>query len=263
MPQIIPTTEPFFLPGGKTGCLLIHGFTGTPKEMHWMGEYLNQQGYTALGIRLTGHATQPADMVRSRYTDWMASVEDGWHLLSGCVDHIFLIGLSMGGILSLYMSTRLPVAGVIAMSTPYKLPDDPRLKYAKLIATLMPYQAKPPRSDDPGTGYFDQSLWDYHVSYPVNPIRSIYELACLLQEMQSALPQVKAPVLLIHSKDDTYVLKDSMPQIYEHLGTADKTMMWIEGSGHVVTEEPPRDRVFAAADQFIRRVTEQVGRVSE
>jgi len=47
--MIIPTAEPFFLPGNRVGCLLVHGFTGAPKEMRWMGEFLNQQGYTVLG----------------------------------------------------------------------------------------------------------------------------------------------------------------------------------------------------------------------
>ena len=97
MSQIIPTAEPFLLPGdsSKPACLLIHGFTGTPKEMRWMGEFLNRQGYTCLAVRLTGHATDPEDMIRSRWTDWAASVEDGYALLRGLTDNIFLIGLSM------------------------------------------------------------------------------------------------------------------------------------------------------------------------
>jgi carboxylesterase len=255
MPQITPSAEPFFFPGGKIGCLLVHGFGGTPKEMRWMGEYLNQQGYTVLGIRLTGHATRPEDMARSRYTDWMASVEDGWHLLSGLVDQVFLVGLSMGGVLSLLMSTRLPVTGTVVMSTPYRLADDPRLKFAKPMSVFVPFLAKPPRSDDPETGYFDQSLWDYHVSYPVNVVRSIAEMQTLLEEMRAALPKLKTPVLLIHSKNDGYVVKDSMPCLYEKIGANDKTMLWIEGSGHVVTEEPPRWQVYQAANEFIQRVS--------
>ena len=41
MNVIIPAAEPFLLSGetSKPACLLIHGFTGTPKEMRWMGEY--------------------------------------------------------------------------------------------------------------------------------------------------------------------------------------------------------------------------------
>src|ERR1051325_4960468 len=126
MSQIIPTAEPFLLPGdsSKPACLLIHGFTGTPKEMRWMGEFLNRQGYTCLAVRLTGHATDPEDMIRSRWTDWAASVEDGYALLRGLTDNIFLIGLSMGGDLALLTSTRLDVKGVIAMSTPARLPED-------------------------------------------------------------------------------------------------------------------------------------------
>jgi carboxylesterase len=41
--SIISTAEPFFLPGGKTGCVLVHGFTGSPKEMRMIGDYLNSK----------------------------------------------------------------------------------------------------------------------------------------------------------------------------------------------------------------------------
>ncbi len=71
-PRLIPTAEPFVFPGGPVGCLLVHGFTGTPKEMRWLGEYLAGQGHTVLGVRLAGHATQPEDMIRARWWDWAA-----------------------------------------------------------------------------------------------------------------------------------------------------------------------------------------------
>lgn len=264
--MIIPTAEPFFFPGKpkSPGCLLIHGFTGAPKEMRWMGEYLNRKhGFTCLGIRLTGHATCPEDLVRSRYTDWLASVEDGYHLLRGAADRIFLIGLSMGGILSLLMSTRLEacpegaarrIAGVVAMSTPYKLPDDPRLRFIRQIAWFLRFMPKNEKDVPPDKGWFDKEAWKQHVSYPANPVRSIGELLPLMAEMRAALPKVRVPVLLIHSQDDDYVVKDSMSLIYEHLGTSDKKMLWVEGGGHVITEEPTREIVFKAAADFIKRV---------
>jgi len=258
MPQIIPTAEPFFFTGkpGKPGCLLTHGFTGAPKEMRWMGETLNREyGFTCLGIRLAGHATHPEDMIRSRYTDWMASVEDGYHLLRGTAKKIFLIGLSMGGILSLLMSTKLEVKGVVAMSTPYKLPDDPRLRYIELIAQFLPFMPKNKKDIPADTGWFDKESFNQHVAYPQNPVRSIAELAALQAEMRAALPKVKVPVLLIHSRNDDYVIKDSMERIYSDLRTSDKRMLWVEGSGHVVTEEPQREVIFKAAADFIGRVS--------
>jgi carboxylesterase len=254
--MIIPTAEPFLLPGqpGQPACLLIHGFTGAPKEMRWMGEYLNKQGLTCLGIRLAGHATRPEDMIRSRYTDWMASVEDGYHLLRGLSDNIFLIGLSMGGVLSLLMSTRLAprVQGVVAMSTLNQLPVDYPAWAMKLVSTVMPYHAK---SDEvPGSGWFDPEAYASHVAYPKNPVRSAAELQALLAELNAALPKVSVPVLLVHSKDDAYVSPENMPRIYARLGARDKEMLWVTGSGHVVTRDAAREQVFAAAAAFIQRV---------
>lgn len=254
MTQIIPTAEPFFLPtdNRKLGCLLTHGFTGAPKEMRWMGEYLHEKGYTCLGVRLAGHATRPEDMIRSRYTDWLASIEDGYHLLRGSVDRVLLIGLSMGGALSLLSSTRLDVAGVAVMSTPYALPSDPRMRYLKLLSLFMPYMPK--GKLPPGSGWFDPQAWQGHVSYPQNPVRSIAELNELLAEMRAALPQVKVPTLLIHSKDDTYVLPENMERIYADLGASDKTKVYITGSGHVVPRDAARLQAFELALDFIRRV---------
>jgi len=253
MSAIIPTAEPFFFPGGPTACLLVHGFTGAPKEMRWMGEYLSSQGHTVLGVRLAGHATQPADIVRTRWQDWLTSVEDGYHLLQGNCERVFVCGLSMGGILSLLFASRFPVAGVIAMSTPYALPDDWRLRFIKLFQRLIPRVPKgPPDWRNP------EAARD-HVDYPDYPTRSILELRNLLVEMRHALPEVSAPVLLVHSRQDESVPPQNVQQLYDCLGTTDKQILWVENSGHVITREPERQRVFEGAEAFIQRVTQTSG----
>jgi carboxylesterase len=256
MPQIIPTAEPFFFPGqgenARTGCLVTHGFTGAPKEMRWLGEYLHRQGYTVCGMRLAGHATRPADMVRSRWQDWLLSVEDGYALLRSCTEQVCLLGLSMGGVLSLTAAAQLPVKGVVAMSTPYALPAmSMPLWMTRLLSRFKPYL---PKGRRPGSGWFDPAAYAQHVSYPMNPVRSAVELKLLIEEMHAALPKITVPVLLIHSRNDDYVVKDSMEQIYNHLGTSDKQMVWVEGGGHVITEEPTRAMVFKAAADFVQRV---------
>ena len=73
--------------------------------------------------------------------------------------------------------------------------------------------------------------------------------------MRTSLPQIQVPVLLIHSKDDDYVLSDSMPNIYDNLPAQhDKEMLWIEGSGHVITRDAQRQTVFKAAADFVHRI---------
>ncbi|HQU35001.1 MAG TPA: alpha/beta fold hydrolase, partial [Anaerolineales bacterium] len=222
-------------------------------EMRLLGEFLNQHGYTCLGVRLTGHATLPEDMVRSRYTDWMASVEDGYHLLRGVSQNIILVGLSMGGVLSLLMSTKLKVDGVVAMSTPYSLPRDYPIWMLKLVSVFKIYNPK--GRGKPGSGWFDKDAYRDQVSYPQNPIRSTAELKKLILEMRAALPNVHAPVLLMHSKDDAYVLPENMERIYAELVNAEgRTKLSIGGSGHVVTKDAARQQVFESALEFIQRI---------
>jgi carboxylesterase len=259
MRQIIPTAEPFFFTGkaarARIGCLVTHGFTGAPKEMRWLGEYLNRQGYTVCGIRLNGHATKPEDMIRSRYRDWLLSVEDGYNLLSTCTDQVFLLGLSMGGILSLTSASYLPVRGVVAISTPYEMPVKTPLPLGiiKAISLVKPFLKKSAAPDD---GWFDKAAFAQHVSYPENPLRSGVELKLLIDAMHAALPSVKVPVLLIHSKNDDYVIQGGMQKLYDALGSKDKHMLWVENSGHVITEEPQREKVFKASADFIKRVSQ-------
>jgi carboxylesterase len=248
MTYLIPSAEPFYFPGGPIGCLLVHGFTGSPKEMRWMGEYLNQQGYSVLGIRLAAHATRQEDMLRARWQDWFASVEDGWHMLSNTCQQTFLAGLSMGGALCLLAATQLPAAGVVAMSTPFDLPKDPRRRYIKFLHRIQPSVAKGlPDWHNP------QAALD-HVDYPSYPTRSILELDALLAEMRLNLHKVKIPVLLVHSRQDNSVSPENMPAIYNALGTGQKSMLWIEDSNHVITREPERLQIFQAADQFFQQI---------
>jgi carboxylesterase len=250
MTYTIPTAEPFYFPGGPIGCLLVHGFTGSPKEMRWMGEYLSQKGYSVLGIRLAAHATRPEDMLRARWQDWFASVEDGWHLLSKSCQSTFLAGLSMGGALCLLAAAQLPADGIIAMSTPYEFHDDPRLQYIKLLHWLQPSVAKgAPDWHNP------EAAVD-HVSYPSYPTRAVIELRFLLAEMRLNLKNVKQPVLLIHSHQDQTVAPENMLAIYNALGTDQKSMLWVDDSSHVITREPQRLRVFQAAEDFIQQTTD-------
>ena len=118
--QIMLGAEPIYLPGNEIGIILIHGFTGAPSEMKYLAKYLNDLGYTILIPRLFAHGTKVADMNRAHWEDWVASVEDSYYLLKNNCKKIVIAGLSMGGALSLYVSSYVDVDAVIAMAAPYE-----------------------------------------------------------------------------------------------------------------------------------------------
>jgi carboxylesterase len=245
-PLLIAGAEPFLFPGSRTGCLLVHGLTGTPMEMRWMGEFLSSRGYTVLAPRLAGHATRPDDLTRVRWRDWLAVVEDGFRMLSGCCDQVFILGLSLGGVLCLTAASYLPVSGIVAISTPFALPKDWRLNFIRIFKAVMPKIAKSPAN------WFDPEAARTHIEYPYHLTAAAAELKDLLEVMRAGLPAVRAPALLIHSRQDIDVPPENMQRIYEGLGSADKKMLWVERSSHNIVRDAEREIVFQAAHEFIQ-----------
>ena len=250
-PEVMSTAEPFFVKGNSIGCLLVHGYTGTPKEMRLLADSLAMEGYTLLAPRLFGHATDPEDMLRARWWDWVANVEDALTVLKGCTEHQVVMGLSMGGALSLLTAARHPVDAVVSLSTPYDMPHDPRVKFLKYIYWMMPRQPKGKPDWQNAEAQAD------HVDYPYFPTRSLLELKSLLETMQSELPNVNVPAFFTQSHADQTIPPESLDYLFDHVGSPQKSKLWVENSGHVIIREPEREVIFAAVKDFIRQAVPQ------
>jgi carboxylesterase len=246
----IPTAEPFFIPGGRIGCLLIHGFTGSPKEMRMLADSLAHEKYTILGIRLAGHATDIEDMRHSTWRDWLASVEDGLNLLKGCTDQQIVMGLSMGGVLSLLAAARYDIKGVVTFSAPCALPPDPRAKFLPFITWLVPQVAKG-KPD-----WRNLEAMNDHVDYPSYPTRSVLQLQKLIKVMVDELPKVTVPAMMVQSHGDHGIPAESMDTLFEKIKSTDRSRLWVENSGHVIIREPEREVIFTEVKKFIKRITQ-------
>jgi len=252
MSKIIERGEPFFYPGNDVGCLLVHGFPGAPEEMRWLGEYLAKQGFTTLGIRLFGHATQPDDLTRAHWRDWIANIEDGYHWIQGACSQIVVIGLSLGGMLTLTFASQTPLAGAVAMAAPWELPP-----LVKLLRPIIHPLSKVWRFRTPSeqSGWRDKEAERLNVDYPVQPLRAISEIYDFNIKMKSSLAHVECPVTLIYSTGDLSVPTNHAEQVYAELGSQDKTLTWVENSGHVLPRDAEREKVFSTIGDFVRRVT--------
>jgi carboxylesterase len=253
MTQLLPGGEPFFYLGGRTGCLLTHGFTGTPYEMHGLGRGLAEQGYTALGVRLFAHATEQNDLKRARRGDWKASVLDGYYLLQSHCDNIFMIGLSMGSVLSLSLAPQLDIRGVIVMSTPIEMPD----KLAQRLGPVLPWLSLVmPTMSKGEPDWADPASGEGHVEYPDFIVAAVPQLVDQIKEMRGMLPQVHCPVLMMASHGDRSVSIDHSQRIMEELGSNDKQLVTFEHSGHNMPLDVESERILQETASFIRRVTE-------
>lgn len=239
-PLIMSGAEPFLFAGSKVGVLLIHGFTGSPAAMRGLGEYLNQnQGYTTLGIRLPGHGTHVDDLRRPAWRDWLTTVEDGLNLLRGMCDQVYVAGISMGGVLTLIAASRYQVQGVAALSTPYGLTGDWRVRFMRPLSLFVPKFKKPA-----AVGNRAETSYAYFVPH------AIAEAAELAKLMQESLPKINIPVLLIQSRGDKVIEPNALDLISEQLQRLPPETLWLETSGHVITLDQEREIVYRKVADF-------------
>jgi carboxylesterase len=247
-PEVMPGAEPFMIKEGSVGCLLLHGFTGTPSEMLPLAQSLADAKYTVLAPRMFGHATDPDDMLRARWWDWIACAEDGLNLLKGCTERQVVMGLSMGGVLALLLAARHPIDAVFAFSAPYNI-SDPRIKLIPWIYWLMPKQPKG-KSD-----WHDPEVYKHHIDYPYFPTKSITQLIKLMEVMRQELPAIKVPAFFAQSHGDFTVPPESMDYLSSHVTSKTIEKLWVVESGHVIIKDLEKEKVFTAAKKFLQKVT--------
>src|SRR6267143_6511336 len=108
----------FFFPGDGVSALLVHGLTGTPYEMRYLGERLAARGVRVRGVKLAGHASAPENLGLSSYDNWYESVVHGLEEIRQFGEPNVVVGLSMGAVLSTRVAAdqRETVAGLVLLA---------------------------------------------------------------------------------------------------------------------------------------------------
>jgi len=244
--------RPFHFPGGPVGCLLIHGFTGAPPEMRPMGEYLAACGLTVRGVRLAGHGTTVEDMARTGWRDWVASAEEGLEALQTECRQIFVAGLSLGGLLTLHLGAHHPVDGLIVMAPALYVPDW-RIHLTPILKHFIKFMPKPEGEVD----LADPAALDLLWFYDQVPLACAAELRAFMALVRRELPRITAPTLIMQGKLDRSVSLKGAQVAYERIASRVKRLVWLEGSGHAVTVDAEKERVWEEAYRFIVGVAKQ------
>ncbi|MEW5945047.1 MAG: alpha/beta fold hydrolase [bacterium] len=249
--ELIPGSEPFFFEGGEKGCLLLHGFTGTPREMRPLGEYLAGRGLTVSGPRIAGHCTTPADLAKTTWRDWYRSAVEALARLRERCARVFVAGLSMGGLQTLHIATHhKDVAGIVALAAPVFV------RHWKLSLFLPLMRSTPlPRiyRYDKGIGddIKDPEALREHISYKRTPTVCVMSIVEYMAHVKADLPEVTAPILIVQSRLDHTVHPGNAEVIHDSVGSADREVVYLDNPYHVITLDYDRDFVYEKVYGFI------------
>jgi len=234
--------EPFYYQAGRTGCVLIHGFTGTPFALHGLGKALHSQGMTVYGPCLPGHCTTPKELIGISYHEWIETGRNAVLKLKNDCDAIFLVGLSMGGTIALYLASELSVHGCVSIAAPIDSSCFQRPGYS-IVQRFVRYWPK-------------WRLWmkPYHpeLGYRWYPLPAVHMFFKLLQETRQRLSQVKCPLLAIHSASDPRVPISHMTRIINSVSSEYKESMILKNHKHTVTLGRDKWDVFKKIGCFIK-----------
>jgi carboxylesterase len=249
-PAVLPEAHPLSHEGStRTGVLVLHGFTGNPSSMRGIAEAMVALGHHVEMPRLPGHGTTVEDMVTTGWDDWTGEVRDAHGRLAERTDDIVVVGLSMGGALTLWAGLELDgVAGLVCIN-PATMPQAPEV--LDMIQEMVDdgTEIAPAIGGDIADPDVEESSYD---GAPLRPLLSFMREG--LAPITDRYGELTMPLLLITSRQDHVV----EPANSEHLAASHGgpvEHVWLERSFHVATQDYDRDDIERMTGEFVARVT--------
>lgn len=241
---ILPGAEPYSAAGGRTGVLVLHGFTGNPQSMRPLAEAFAAAGHTVELPLLPGHGTTVEDMNTTGWEDWTAAAEAAYQDLAARSDKVLVTGLSMGGALTLWLAAEHPgIAGIVVIN-PFAEPDD----FQELRRTALK-MLEEGTEFLPGVGNDVADPDSTELAYASMPLRCLLSLMDGMEVQKPRLPQIQTPALILHSTQDHAIPPGSVKLLSERLG-GPVELVELARSFHVATIDYDKEDINQRAVAF-------------
>lgn len=268
----------FFLKGDSdTAVLLIHGITGTPSEMRSFGKGLNEAGFSVLCNTLPRHCESLGELKKATWQEIYAACEKDFKSLKKDYKRVFVGGLSMGALMSMYIAYNHPqeVSGIIALA-PTLFYDGWALHKGKVLMQVLwhipwvrssmniregwPYGLKDEslRSNierfykNASAGEFDKKVLLF--GSPFFPLASLYQHHLFVNVVKKKIPAIKNPIVIIHAKEDDMTSLKNARYVYGNISSPKKSLIVLDDSYHMITIDKEKDKVIEEAVRFVRSV---------
>jgi carboxylesterase len=244
-------SAPFDLDGDDRGVLCIHGFTGAPEGLRFLGDRLAARGLTVSGVLLPGHGTRVEDLEAVSWRDWTAHVEAAYDRLAARCTRVAVVGQSMGGLLALHVALVRDARAVATLATPLWL-GGMSARVARWTGPGGWLEGRirfVPKLGGPDVRSRDARRGDH--GYDRVPTRSLAELMALVADVDRRLDQVRAPVLVLHGRKDHTVPFACAAALAAK--TRAERVRALDASYHLLASDVERDIVAAEVGAFVAR----------
>jgi alpha-beta hydrolase superfamily lysophospholipase len=239
---VLPAEEP------RGGALLLHGMSDSPYSLRAIGELLNEQGFTVVGLRLPGHGTAPAGLIQLEWQDMAAATRIAAQSLQASVGTdtpLLLVGYSNGAALAVEYSLSAMAGEDVPMPSGLVL-ISPAIGVTP-VAALAVWQSRLARL----TGLEKLAWTDIqpefdpfkYNSFAVNAGDQVYRLTGRINELMAAAGQGSEvtgfpPVLAFQSVVDATVTADALiGNLFQKLAPEGHQLVLFDINRHAESED--------------------------
>lgn len=226
--------------------LCLHGLTGTPYEVRTVAEALAARGVRARGIDMAGHGGSVEELARSTRSEWLERARMELAALRAEHERVYLVGLSMGGLVSLRLAQTELVDGLVVVGVPLVL--------APPIPQLLPFVRRFAASRRKrGSDIREPTARARHPGLPAMPFDAVLELIRFQAEVIPELGRIAAPILIAHGALDRTARPRDAHRLHAEVGSLEKELFLLARSGHVATVDYDGVALATAAADFLAR----------
>jgi len=256
----------FYLPGSEEkGVLLVHGLTGTPSEMRFVGKHLNKMGFTVYAPTLAGHCLDEEALLKTTYEDWLESLRQALYYFKTKVSTVSAAGICVGGALALHLAHQekgqIDRVAIYAPALDYNgwnqslwSPWARRFKDVLIhIPAIknMQFQERHPFGIKDGRvrKFVAENPDNLEGALPYFPAQALYQNYRLNDALKKELPEIRIPTLLIHAKDDDVSHPRNSHYIKKRHGGLCELVL-LEDSYHMIHVDRERRKVAELTGAF-------------
>jgi len=234
---------------GSHGALLLHGFGDTPQTLARLAARLSSAGYGVYAPLLPGHGRTTAAFRESGADEWAHAAKTAFMRMRSRHRSVSVVGLSMGGALAVALTADVREVPALALLSPYI--HMPRaLRAAASTHWLWGRFAGEMNAQNPRS-IRDPIEREKSLSYGSVTGSGLYQLLKVVRRARKSLGGVRAPTLLIQSREDPRCAPEGAEEAMRLLGSREKKIVWIEGAGHVITVDYGRERVHTEVTNWL------------
>lgn len=221
--------------------------------MRYLANQLHNKGFTVSVPLLEGHGTTKDNLAKTGWKDWYESCHKVYLDLQEKYSHVFVTGLSLGGIIALKLAEDYPqgIQAISCLATPIHLKSWVNMAIPIIIKTplkfIYPYQQKADADvKDPNAR---KNYWNIDQM----PLSCVDSLMKLQKKVRQSLSKVLCPTLIIHSRYDSTAPYESMNYISKNISSKITETITLENSFHLITIDYDKELVANKVGEFFMR----------